>query len=243
MTAAEARKKQWESLTDKPLKDKLKYIFIYYWAAILGCVCVIAFAVSWISSALQQKDTALSGYLLNSISQQSYEGNLAEEFMVHQGIDPEVNDVLLTANTSYSSQVTSDTGIYVLESIVVRAASGELDFIVADLETYPVLSAYFVDLRTVMTAEQLEKWKSCFVYVEQSALDKLTSGELDQVELPEYHLSDEGLENPMPIGIRLPETCRLFEAYAFPNGDVIFGITRAASNISNTLAFLEYIFS
>lgn len=242
MTAREAHKEQWEKLKDKPLTDKLKYIFTYYWAAILGVVCVIAFATSWISSALSQKDAALSGYLLNGMTVSSYNDDLTQEFMELQQIDSNEYDFKLHANNSYSSTEMSDTSIAVLESIVVQVAAGELDFIVTDLETYPILSAYFADLRTVMTEEQLEKWKDNLVYVEKDALERLTSGELDTIELPQYFLSDEGLSDPVPLGIRLPDSSRLFDAYAFPQGEVIFGITHSAKNLSNTFAFLNYIF-
>ena len=242
MTAREAHKEQWNKLKDKPLKDKLKYIFTYYWAAILGVVCVIAFAVSWISGVLSQKDAALSGYLLNGMTNSSYSIDLTQEFMELQQIDSDEYEFKLQANTSYSSTEMSDTSMAVLESIVVQIAAGELDFIVTDLETYPILSAYFTDLRMVMTTEQLEKWEDNLVYVEKDALEQLTSGEMEVVVLPEYYLSDEGLSDPVPLGIRLPNSCLLFDAYAFPPGDVIFGITHNAKNLVNTLAFLEYIF-
>lgn len=242
MTAREAHKAQWQALKDKPLKDKLKYIFTYYWAAILGVVCVIAFGASWISGILSQKDIALSGYLLNSLTDSSYAGNLPLEFMEHQQIDSDIYDFRLTTDTVYSSSEISDTSIAVLESIMVQAATGELDFIVADLETYPTLSAYFTDLGTVLTQEQLEKWGDNLVYVEKDALERLTSDNFEELEIPQYYLTDEGLTNPVPLGIRLPDSCRLLDAYVFPQGNVIFGIAYNAKNTENALAFLEYIF-
>ncbi len=242
MTAREAHKEQWNKLKDKPLKDKIIYIFTYYWAAILGVVCVIAFAASWISNVLSQKDVALSGYLLNGTTRSAYSGDLAQEFMEHQQIDSDVYHFRLIANNSYSPTELSEASISVLESIMAQMAAGELDFIVTDLETYPVLSAYFTDLSTVMTAEQLENWKDNLVYVEKEALERLTSSELDTFELPIYYLSDEGLSDAVPLGIRLPDSSRLFDAYVFPQGDVIFGITQSYKNTSNTFAFLEYIF-
>ena len=243
MTAREAHKEQWNKLKDKPLKDKLKYIFTYYWAAILGVVCVIAFAVSWISGVLSQKDAALSGYLLNGMTNSSYSIDLTQEFMELQQIDSDVYEFKLQANTSYSSTEMSDTSMAVLESIVVRIAAGELDFIVADLETYPTLSAYYTDLRTVLDEVQLEKYSAYFVYVEKQALDTLTDEEVDeQLVLPEYHSDKTDLLDPVPLGIRIPESSRLLDAYAFPPDNVIFGITHNAKNLVNTRAFLEYIF-
>ncbi len=242
MTAREAHKEQWNKLKDKPLKDKLKYILTYYWAAILGVICVIAFAVSWISGVLLQKDAALSGYLLNGMTNSSYPGNLAQEFMEHQQIDSNVYDFKLTTDTIYSSAEFSDTSIVILESIVVQVAAGELDFVVTDLHTYPTLSAYFTDLRTILTDEQLQKYRPYFVYVEQEALTNLTSDNFETaLVLPEYYLDDTDLQDPVPLGIRLPDSSHLFDAYDFLSKDVIFGITHASTNLSNTFAFLDYI--
>lgn len=238
MTAKEARAEQWKSLKDKPLSAKLKYIFTYYWPAILGCICVIAFAVSWISSALQQKDAALSGYLINAASQ-SYSGDLTQEFMDQQQISTEEYSFSLLSGHYYTDD---DTSFYVLESLVAQIAAQQLDFIITDLDTYPTLSAYFRDLRTVMTAEQLETYKPYFVYVEQSELDYLLESDPNApLKLPQYYTEDTDLEDPVPIGICLPETCRLFEAYSFKDTEVVLGIIHNAVNIDNTLAFLEFI--
>lgn len=241
MTASEAHKAQWQALKDKPLRDKIQYIFTYYWAAILGVVFLIVLLASWIGGALSQKDTALSGYLLNGVTKESYSGDFKQEFMDEHNIDSNEYDFKLTADMSYSSGELSDTSIAVMESIVVQVYAGELDFIVTDLESYPNLSAYFVDLRSVLSEEQLLQWKEYFVYVEKAELDELTSGTPEQITLPKYHLSSEGLQNPIPMGIRLPDTSRLFDAYRYPARDIVFGITQGVANLENTLAFLEYI--
>ena len=241
MTAREAHQAQWEALKGKPLREKLEYIFTYYWAAILGCVFLIVFLASWIGGALSQKDTALSGYLLNGITRESYDGDFTQAFMDHQQIDSDKYSFNLTADVSYSSTEISDTTVAVLESIVVQTYAKELDFIVVDLENYPVLSAYYLELTSVLTEEQLQKWQDYFVYVEKDELDKLTTEFSDQVVLPKYHLSAEGMNNPVPLGIRLPENSKLLEASTYLSKDVIFGITRGVQNTENTLAFLEYI--
>jgi hypothetical protein len=241
MTAREAHQAQWEALKDKPLRDKLEHIFTYYWAAILGCVFLIVFLTSWIGGALSQKDTALSGYLLNGITRESYDGDFTQAFMDHQQIDSDKYSFNLTADVSYSSTEISDTTVAVLESIVVQTYAKELDFIVVDLENYPVLSAYYLELTSVLTEEQLQKWQDYFVYVEKDELDKLTTEFSDQVVLPKYHMSTEGMNDPVPLGIRLPENSKLLEAYTYLSKDVIFGITRGVQNTENTLAFLEYI--
>jgi hypothetical protein len=49
------------------------------------------------------------------------------------------------------------------------------------------------------------------------------------------------MTKPFPIGIRLPESSHLFDAYDFPKGDVIFGFFANGKNTENTIAFLEFI--
>lgn len=241
MTAREAHQAQWKALQDKPLSDKLKYIVTYYWPAILGVICVIAIAISWIGSALSQKEAFLSGYMINGTTNPSYTGNLKQEFMALQQVDTNKYDFILSTDVVYNETLSAEGAISVMESLVVQAAAGELDFIVADLDSYPVFSAYYRDLTTVLTAEQIANWQDLFVYAEKEALEFLTSDDLFEFEIPKFYTSKEGMKEPVALGIRLPATCRLLEAYAFPAGDVIFGISYNTENIENTLAFLEYI--
>lgn len=243
MTAKEARAQQWKNLQDKPFSAKLKYIFTYYWAAILACVCVILFLVSWIGSALLQKDLALSGYLVNGTTRQDYSDSLAQEFMEYQQIDAAKCEIYLSADKYYTFNDSSTSSLYTLEAMVAQIAAKQLDFIITDMETYPSFSAYYADLRQICTAEQLEEYRQYLVYVEQAELDALTSGEADTISLPQYYTDATELEDPLPVGIRIPENSHLFDAYMFNEGDVVFGITHTAVNISNALAFLEFIMS
>ncbi len=241
MTAKEARQQQWQNLKDKPLKDKLKYIFTYYWAAIIGGVCVLACAISMITGALTKKDIALSGYLVNSYNNTSYTQDFRQEFLAHQQLDPKKYDFSLISNVSYSKTNPSEAAFHVMESIMIQSTAGNLDFVVVDLTSYPVFSAYYTDLRSVLTDEQLEKWSSQLIYVEKEALDILTSDDVDNIRLPDYFLSAEGLKDPIPMGIRIPTSSCLFEAYSFPNDEIVIGIMRNTPNLENTLAFIEYI--
>ena len=241
MTAREAHLEQWRALKDKPLSDKMKYIFTYYWAAILGGLFLIIFVTSWIGTALSQKDSALSGYLLNGMTNEDYAGNLSQEFIDHQQIDSDKYDFKLFADTAYSDTEFSDTNMAVMESIVVKIYAKELDFIVVDYNNFPALTAYYTDLREVLKGKDLEKWQDSFVYVEKEALKQLTDGSPDDLQIPEYHPSSEGLVDPIPLGIRLPADCRLMKAYMFPKGDVILGIPSSCANLENLMAFLDFI--
>lgn len=242
MTANEAHKAQWEKLKDKPLKDKLIHILTYYWAPILGVICLISIAVSWIGNAMFQKDLVLAGYIVNGTNNSSYTGNLPQEFMQHQQIDSSKYDVRLITNAYYSNTDISQGSIQILESIVVQIAAGDLDFIVTDSTTFPTLSAYYADLREVFTEEQLEKYRSRFVYVEKEELDRLLDSTFDTaVILPKYYEDATNLKDPIPLGIRLPESCRFTQAYQFNKGNVTLGIVESTSRIEQLIAFLDFI--
>jgi hypothetical protein len=237
MTAKEAHQAQWQKLKDQPLQAKLKYIFTYYWAVIFGIVFAIIFVVSWLVFSLMQKEPVLAGYLLNSTTQKSYQGSIVEEFLQDREIDTNTYMFDLTSDSYYL-----DAETYVFESIVTRMGARDLDFIVTDLYTYPMFTAHLADLETILTAEQLEKYRPYFVYVEQSALDKLAAGDVgDGIKLPEYYLDDTDLEDPVAMGIRIPDSSRLLDAYSFPMDDVIFGIPVSCQRLTMTLEFLDFI--
>lgn len=239
MTAAEARKKQWESLKDKPLQDKLRYIFTYYWPGIVGGLCALIFLVSWIGNILLQKDVALGGHFINGVAQSSYAGNLRQDF-IDLYLDGTQQDFTLTTDSSMLSDSPMD--VYNgMNAIVTRIAVGDVDFMVGDLATYTQFTAYFADLRNVLTSQQLEQYKDSFVYVEKEALEALTSDNFEIITIPEYFLSADGLKDPIPLGIRLPANCKLLQAYKFPAGEVIFGIPQSAQNIDNAMTFLAYV--
>lgn len=241
MTTREAQKAQWDALKGKPITHKLKYIFTYYWAVILGVVFVIYFAGSWIGNALSQKEVALCGYLLNGATNQSYAGDFQQEFLEHQQIDTNQYTFKLTANTAYSSNELSDTSIAVMESIMIQVYAGELDFLVIDSATYPTFTAYITDLRTVLPQEYLDKWSDSFLYVEKEALEKFSDDSVETVQLPEYYRSAEGLTDPIPMGIQLPTDSHLLEAYNFPKKDAVLGVAPSYSHLDNLLAFLDFI--
>ncbi|MBE6940808.1 MAG: hypothetical protein E7455_00765 [Ruminococcaceae bacterium] len=237
MTAKEAHQAQWQKLKDEPLQAKLKYIFTYYWAAIFGIVFAIIFVVSWLVFALTQKEAVLAGYLLNSTTQSSYQGSIAEEFLQDQEIDTDKYTFDLTSDSYYL-----DAETYVLENIITRMGAQDLDFIVTDIYTYTMFTAHLADLETILTAEQLEKYRPYFVYVEQSALDELTNSDAAVgIKLPEYYLESTDLEDPVAMGIRIPDSSRLLDAYSFPMENVIFGIPVSCQRLSMTLEFLDFI--
>lgn len=240
MTAAEARKQQWDSLKGQPLQ-RLKYVFTYYWPAILGVLCVVIFLTTWIYGIATKKEVALGGHLINAAVVQDNTGDITQAFMEHQQIDAEK----YTFNLSYDAHLSSgtpDTALVAMEALVARIAVGELQFLVSDLENYPIMSAYYADLRNVLSQQQLEQWKDRLVYVEKEALDLLTSDVVDKdIVLPKYYLSAEGLKDPLPIGIRLSDSSCLMDYYKFPKGEVIFGFVHNITETENAIAFLEYI--
>ena len=237
MTAKEARQAQWAKLKDQPLQAKLKYIFTYYWAVIFGIAFAIFFVVSWLVFSLTQKEAVLSGYLLNSSTIKTYPGVIAEDFMADQQIDSQNYTFDLTGDIYYL-----DSETYILETIVTRIGARDLDFVVTDIYTCPIFSAHFAELETILTEEQLAKYSQYFVYVERSALEELKEGDVGAgYTLPEFHTTSEGLNDPVALGLRIPESSRLLAAYSFVGDDVIFGIAHNTQRLSRTLAFLDYI--
>lgn len=241
MTIFEAQKAQWKTMKDKPLKDKLQYIATYYGVAIVIVLCVVGVVAGWITHAVTQKESALSGYLLNGAAEEKAGEVLEQEFLQHLRLDSGDYTVRLVSDVYFYQDQSDVEAYYVLESMVAQIASGMLDFVATDAKTFPMMSAYYADLRTVLTEEQLETYGGLLVYVEKAELEALTEGTSEVVELPTYYRDPAVLADPVPLGLALPEECRLLEAYRYSGNEVFFGLIVNSEHQDQAVAFLEFV--
>lgn len=241
MTMFEVHKAQWQALKDKPLKDKLQHIVTYYGVTIVICLCVLGVAVGWIVSAVNQKEPALMGYLLNGSVKSESGSTLEQEILQRLELDEKEYTARLVSDVYFYAAQEDPEAFYVLESMAAQIGANMLDFVATDKETFPVLSAYYADLRTVFTAEQLETYADLLVYVEETELQALTEGTSEVVVFPKYHRDPGELKEPVPVGLALPADCRLLEDYKYLGDEVYFGFIVNSERWEQTIAFLELI--
>ena len=181
------------------------------------------------------------GYLLNGSVKNESGSTLEQEILQRLELDEKEYTARLVSDVYFYAAQEDPEAFYVLESMAAQIASNLLDFVATDKETFPVLSAYYADLRTVLTAEQLETYRELLVYVEEAELQALTEGTSEVVVFPKYHRDPGELKEPVPMGLALPADCRLLEDYKYLGDEVYFGFIVNSERWEQAIAFLELI--
>lgn len=224
-------------------KEKLSYFKDYYLKATIFIVIGIIFFASLLHSMLSgPKDTAFAALFFNDLGDSS-DTTLADNFAEYMGIDTKEHEVYIDASMNYhetpavteelpteqsteyslgGSSMYAYDGYVDIQKSMALIASKELDIIVGDEEafSYYAKAECFADITTMLTDEQLEKFKDAMFYY--------TSPETGKT---------------IPVGIYVTGAAKLEEFYYY-YGDVepILGFIVNSQNPDNALAFLDYIY-
>lgn len=253
MTTNEAVKQAWQSMKDRPVKERLRFFWDYYKWHTIAAVVLVVFLVSYISAILAEPDFKLNGLLLNAYSYSNYEQvqeecqTLANAFTEDYAIDQSVLEVVLDPSRVYytdgeNTSYNSDT----LQLILTYTAADALDFIVGDQEAMMEIAYMEVyrDLHGFLNEEQLEAYDGDILYIDyavvverQEALDR----NLDDSDIVYPDPTDpEGMAEPIPVLIRVSDSQKLRSIYTQSGENLFLGFT--GSNKSGLdIPFLEYL--
>lgn len=231
-------------LKNASLKEKLAYFKDYYLKTTIFIIIGICFFGALLHSMLSgPKDTAFAALFFNDLGDSS-DTTLADNFAEYMGIDTEEHDVYIDASMNYhdtqnvteefpteestdyslgAASMYSYDGYVDIEKSMALIASKELDVIVGDEEafSYYARAECFADVTTILSDEQLEKFKDDLFY---------------------YTNSETG--ETLPVGIYVTGAAKLEEFYYYyGNVEPIFGFVVNSQNPDNALAFLDYIYA
>lgn len=245
MTSSEAARKHWKELKGKPFKQKVEHIVTYYGVVLLMLLAVVIFAVSYTVHLLTLKDTALNITCLGSALSQTKADEYAAGFAQHVGIDTEKYEVDVATNLSSYAQSGSDGAYEAAEVMIAMAVAQKVDAVVSDRTTLiPYMyQRLFADLSEVLSAEQQERYKDCFLYADQTLVEQLRDMTVID-EVPEFPdpTKPELMDKPIPIALCIPQDTEFHQKF-FPTlkEDAVYGIIINSVNLDYTLAFLDYI--
>ena len=103
-----------------------------------------------------------------------------------------------------------------------------------------------MDVRTLFTQEELEKYEPYFYYVDMAEVDRITEGNLsadyDSYKGVEYdHTKPEDMERPVPVAIYINSSEKLKGAYLFKEDAVVLGIPLNTKHLNTSLLFIDYL--
>lgn len=236
-------------LKDGSFKQKLAYFWDYYKWHTIGTIAAVAMVISLVYNITHQRDEALYVAVLNSANLLQ-DNSFTDQFMEYAGINPDTESVTLDTSMDISFTEMTDIIVGSMEKMMAYLAAAQLDIIIAGDELYEHYAneETFLDLRNVLTEEQLERYQSDLYYVDRALVVQIMEAsnrmELDfSPEIPDP-TKPELMEDPIPVGVYIDDSEKFFSSYYVSNGDrAVLGFVINAQHLDNAVTFLEYLLS
>lgn len=238
-----------EKIKNGTLKEKASYFWEYYkWYVIIPAI-IIVFLGTTIYQKVTEPETILNGILLNTYNEHSDASSreVIDAFSKQQKIDTKEYEVSLNTSLTFDSDNPSNTtNSDTIQALVAWLAAGTVDFICTDINSSTdfAYNGYFIDLREILSKEEIQKYEPYFLYIDTAtskALEKALDDYMDDSSVPIPESSKpETMEDPVPVMIDLSKNEKLSKIYA--NADSLaIGIATNAPNKDMLLAFLDFL--
>ena len=246
---------------DMSLKGKLSYFWDYYKIHTVVVLALIAMTVMFIQQYRANKDYAFYAILINANTNMIEEDQWEEAFSEYAGIDTEEYATFLDTSFVYSTTSFSEYSLSSMEKLMVQIQTGMVDVVAAETGTFEsqAQNEYYADLSTVLPKETLEKYKDYLYYTDAATFTTADDSFYSEEEQPNpadfiiNHHDPSTMEQPIPVGICLPEGNKLLETGCYDHillddatyqgypTDIVLGIPVTATRIDTILKFLEFI--
>lgn len=233
-------KEERAEIKNRSFKEKCSYFWDYYkWHVIGGAIAIFAI-ISLVRTVLNQKETALYAAFLN-IGQTLYSEEYQDNFAKAMGIDTSKETVHFDIMPLELS-VMDDATVATAQKIMVYVSAGDLDVIIADqsvTDHYSYIGT-MMDLRELLSAEELEKYEPYFYYMDRSRIQESNGDTPATPDYPEDPSDPSDMEDPVPVGIRI-DGCKSFSEAHYLPGATYFTVVTNASHPELAHALLDYI--
>ncbi len=226
-------KEERESIKNKSFKEKLDYFWYYYKVHTIVGIFVLILAIVFIRDAVNKKDYAYYCTFLNSFSMDAETGFM-DEFAKTTDVDLDKFEVRLDDTTRFSLDGYDQTSMAMVQRFVAMIYAGDIDNAVMEksLFTNYAKNETFMDLRQVLTPEQIEKYKDHFYYIDRAEFDAAEEadfGEIAESNAPVLkedtvdRKNPEAMKDPIPVGIFIEDDLRgkITEYGFYPEDEVI----------------------
>lgn len=246
---------------DMSLKGKLSYFWDYYKIHTLVILAVTAMIVMFIQQYRANKDYAFYAILINANTNFLEEEQWENEFSEYAGIDTEEYCAYLDTSFLYSTTSYNEYALSSMEKLIVLIQTGTVDVVVAETGTFEsqAQNEYYANLETILPKETLEKYKDYLYYTDAATFTTVDDTFYSEEEQPNpadftiNHRDPASMEQPIPVGICLPEGNKLIETGCYDHitldnatyqgypTDIVLGIPATATHMDTILKFLDFI--
>ena len=240
-------------------KGKLEYFWDYYKVHTIVAILVIFFAAMFIRDIATAKDYNFYSILFNA--RQLSGDSLESAFSEYAGLDTENYECYIDASTGLSLTSFTEYDMATVQKLMATIQIGDLDTVVFNSELFNNYAGneMFLDLRTVLSEEELNTWKDYLYYidyvevvaeredvdVEEALAEKdAADDEMRQQEILEEtnrHRSPEGMAEPVPVGIFMEASPFAEKSGAYSGLVPVFGFVSTSKRTETGKQFLEFL--
>ncbi len=240
-------------------KGKLEYFWDYYKVHTIVAILVIFFAAMFIRDIVTAKDYNFYSILFNA--RQLSGDSLESAFSEYAGLDTENYECYIDASTGLSLTSFTEYDMATVQKLMATIQIGDLDTVVFNSELFNNYAGneMFLDLRTILSEEELNAWKDYLYYidyvevaaeredvdVEESPAEKdAADDETRQQEILEEtnrHRSPEGMAEPVPVGIFMEASPFAEKSGAYSDLVPVFGFVSTSKRTETGKQFLEFL--
>lgn len=226
-------------------KQKFEYLLHYYGPTALLVAVIIGFTLYFVLQTVLQPKSVLNGTFINLYTYDTIDeaNKLGNKYLKDKGIDTKKYTAMFGSNLIMSDDlvVTQQSDQALISQISARL----LDFAVGSskhLQPY-AYEQLFVDLSTILTEEQMEKYEPYFLYIDKAIFaekEDVSLDDMDSIEYPDCTKPEE-MREPIPVFISLTNSQVIHDLYGFNDPHRCIGIVYNGKNQDNALDFLDYI--
>lgn len=254
-------KEQHQKTKDMSLKGKLGYFWYYYKIHTVVVLAVLALVIMFIQQYRANKDYAFYAILINADTSRFQGTEWNDEFAAYAEIDTDEYSVCIDTSFVYGTENLSEYSISSMEKMMVMISANIVDVITADTATFETQAQneYYVNLETVLPKEMLDKYSDYLYYTDAATFPTTDDSFYSEEERPSPdtfmidHHDPASMEQPIPVGICLPEGNRLIETgcydyiaetnmtYQGYPSEVVLGIPANSKHIDTIIKFMEFL--
>ena len=226
-------------------RQKYQYFKDYYRTPLIIAVLAAIFIGILVYQFVSHKSSAFYAVMLNCSPYQDNEW-FGAEYTEYAGIDLGKYSVTFDTGIYYRLDSTDEDTYVTVQKLDTYAGAGHLDVMLGGGEEFAHFanSILFMDLRTVLTEEQLQKYEPNLYYIDAALIDPITMGTAESQNYADPKNPEE-MDDPMPVAIYVERSEKLNTAYYFKNAEngIALGIYSNTSHADNAVALIDYLLS
>lgn len=252
-------REQQHKMKDMTFKGKLQYFWYYYKVHTIVTIFVIILGATLIHDILSAKDYIFYGIMLNSVGLSSE--NMENTFGEYAGLDLETYECFIDTSSTLSYSTPSEYTMATIQKLMAQVQGQDLDAVVFDSQVFYNYASteLFMDLTTILSPEELEKYQDNFYYIDYGAVDASEESfdyeedamvpvqdiydlTIDEIrEEAETHRHPETMERPVPVGIFLEDSPFATKTNAYGLAQPIFGIVINTTRPDTAKQYLTFL--